>query len=130
MHGLIRISAPTPFTHFRLIPFLLLFQKKYPNIHIDIHSSNRNIIFSEDNFDIAIRGQKPKDCNLIARKLEDSELIVVATPTYLQNMGIPVMLEDLKKHNCIEFELPSTGRKILWHFCKKGKPVELEIKGN
>lgn len=119
LHGLIRISAPTPFTHFRLIPFLLLFQKKYPNIHIDIHSSNRNIIFSEDNFDIAIRGQKPKDCNLIARKLEDSELIVVATPTYLQNMGIPVMLEDLKKHNCIEFELPSTGRKILWHFCKK-----------
>lgn len=109
---------------------MLLFQKKYPNIHIDIHSSNRNIIFSEDNFDIAIRGQKPKDCNLIARKLEDSELIVVATPTYLQNMGIPVMLEDLKKHNCIEFELPSTGRKILWHFCKKGKPVELEIKGN
>ena len=130
LHGLIRISAPTPFTHFRLIPFLLLFQKKYPNIHIDIHSSNRNIIFSEDNFDIAIRGQKPKDCNLIARKLEDSELIVVATPTYLQNMGIPVMLEDLKKHNCIEFELPSTGRKILWHFCKKGKPIELEIKGN
>ncbi len=28
-------------------------------------------IFDEDNFDIAIRRQKPKDCNLIARKLED-----------------------------------------------------------
>lgn len=70
-------------------------------------------IFDEDNFDIAIRGQKPKDCKLIARKLEDSELIVVATPIYLQNMGLPVMLEDLKKHNCIEFELPSTGRKTL-----------------
>lgn len=130
LHGLIRVSAPTPFTHFRLIPFLLFFQEKFPNIHIDIHSSNRNIIFSEDNFDIAIRGQEPKDSNLIARKLEDSALIVVATPNYLRNMGVPVILDDLKKHNCIEFELPSTGRKVLWHFCEKGKPIELEIKGN
>ena len=45
-------------------------------------------------------------------------------------LGKPVILEDLKKHKCIEFELPSTRRKILWHLCKKEKPIELEIKGN
>lgn len=129
LHGLIRISAPTPFTHFKLIPFLLLFQQKFPNIRIDIHSSNHNIIFSQDNFDLAIRGQEPKDSNLIARKIDDSELIVVATPQYLQKIGIPLILDDLKKHNCIEFDLPSTGRKVPWCFIENGKKIEVEIQG-
>lgn len=128
--GLVRISAPTPYVHYRLIPFLGLFQQKFPNIHIDIHSSNRNINFSEESFDLAIRGQAPNDSNLIARKLEDSPLITVATPHYLQRSGIPITLDDLAKHNCIQFELPSTGRKTLWSFIKDGKQVEVETNGS
>lgn len=130
LHGLIRISAPTAFTHFKLIPFLLSFQKKFPNIHVDVHASNRNIVFSQDNFDIAIRGQAPRDSNLIGRKLEDAKLIVVATAQYLKKAGIPRVLDDLKKHNCIEFELPSSGRKVPWHFYHNGKPIELDVKGS
>lgn len=127
--GLIRMSAPTPYTHYRLTPFLALFQQKYPNIYLDIHSSNRNINFAEENFDLAIRGRSPNDSNLIAIKLEDSSLIIVATPSYLKRSGEPIALEDLVKHNCIQFELPSTGHKTSWSFIKEGKLVEIETSG-
>lgn len=127
--GLIRMSAPTPYTHYRLIPFLAKFQQQFPNIKIDIHSSNRNINFSEESFDLAIRGRAPHDSNLIARKLEDSLLVTVATPHYLQYSEALCTLDDLSKHNCIQFELPSTGRKTSWSFIKEGKPIEIETNG-
>ena len=39
--------------------------------------------------DPAIRGRAPADSNLIARKLEDAELVLVASPAYLARAGKP-----------------------------------------
>ena len=96
LHGLIRISAPTPFTHFRLIPFLLLFKKKYPNIHIDIHSSNRNIIFSEDNFDIAIRGQNRKTV-IHSQKIRGFRINCCGNPNIFTKYGDASHVRRFKK---------------------------------
>ena len=49
---------------------------------VEAHLSNRNIDFAEEGFDLAIRGRAPRDPGLIARKLEDAELVVVAAPGY------------------------------------------------
>ncbi len=56
-----------------------------------------------------------------ARLLEDAELVVVAAPAYLQRAGTPQTLEDLPSHECIQFELPSNGRRIPWLFQVQGQ---------
>ena len=91
---------------------------------MDIHISNRNIDFVAEGYDLAIRVRAQPDSSLIARLLEDGELVVVASPSYLRRAGIPQTLEDLSAHECIQYELPSNGRRISWLFQVDGKAQE------
>ncbi|HWD33549.1 MAG TPA: LysR family transcriptional regulator [Pseudomonas sp.] len=128
--GLLRISMPTPFAHYRLLPRLPQFRQRYSQVRIDVHVSNRNIDFADEGYDLAIRGREPADSNLIARRLEDAELVVVATPDYLRRAGTPASPQDLQDHECIQFELPSSGRVSTWSFRLDGKPLEVETSGS
>src|SRR3546814_15364631 len=65
------------------------------------------------------------DSSMIARLLEDAKLVVVASPDYLRKAGTPQALEDLDDHECIQFELPSSGRRISWLFSVEGKEKEV-----
>lgn len=128
--GLLRISMPTPYAHYRLLPRLALFRQRYPQVRIDVHVSNRNIDFADDGFDLAIRGRAPADSNLIARCLEEAELVVVATPEYLRRAGTPKTPQDLSDHECIQFQLPSSGRDSTWSFRVDGNTVEVPTRGS
>ena len=128
--GTIRISAPTTYAHFRLLPLLPRFRAKYPLIKLEVHVSNRNIDFHEENFDIAIRFRGQPDSTMVARHLEDAELVVVASPDYLKRAGLPRKLTDLEQHECLQFDLPSSGRQIAWLFHDDGHEKEILSVGN
>ncbi|WP_052776967.1 LysR family transcriptional regulator [Burkholderia pseudomallei] len=127
--GLLRISMPTPYAHYRVLPLLAEFCERYPQLRVDTHISNRNIDFVDESYDLAIRGRAPMDSNLIARKLEDAELVVVATPDYVRRRGVPHSLGDLQHHECIQFERPSTGRRNAWAFMQEGRSIEVMTHG-
>jgi DNA-binding transcriptional LysR family regulator len=127
--GLLRISMPTPYAHYRVLPLLPLFRQRFPQVRVDAHLSNHNIDFAEDSYDLAIRGKAPADSGLIARKLEDAELVVVATPAYLKRAGTPRSLDDLQHHECIQFDLPSTGRRIPWTLRHDNDFIDLNTEG-
>ena len=114
--GVLRISMPTPYGHYRVLPLLPAFRERYPEVRVDTHLSNRNIDFADEGFDLAIRGRAPADSNLVARKLEDAEMVVVAAPAYLKRAGVPRTVADLQSLECIQFELPSSGRHLAWTF--------------
>lgn len=127
--GRIRISVPTTYGHYRLLPLLAAFHLRYPQIHADIHVGNRNIDFTAEGFDLAVRVRTPPESGLIARHLEDVELVLVASPDYLRRRGTPASLSELAGHDCIQFELPSTGRRIPWLFRDGATEIELETQG-
>ncbi len=112
--GVLRISAPTTYAHYRLINLLPRFSKLYPKIDLDLSISNRNINFIEEGFDIAIRLGEPVDSQLVARRLEDAPLGIFGSPAYLKRAGKPKTLEQLRTHRLIQFVLPSTGRPLDW----------------
>jgi DNA-binding transcriptional LysR family regulator len=123
--GTLRISVPTAYAHHRLLPLLPEFREQHPEVRLEIHVSNRNVDFSDEGFDLAIRVRPPVDSTLIVRHLEDAELVVVAAPEYLARRGTPTTLADLSQHDCIQFDLPSSGRRIPWLFQDQGKEIEI-----
>jgi len=127
--GVVRISLPTPFGHHRVLPLLPRFRERHPEVDIEVHLDNRNIDFTADGHDLAIRGRTPPDSGLVARKLVDAGLVVVATPAYLQRRSTPTRLGDLERHECLQFVLPSTGQLIPWLFRDDGVDVELATAG-
>jgi DNA-binding transcriptional LysR family regulator len=128
--GVLRISIPTVYGHFRVLPLLPEFRRRYPQVKIEVHLSNRNIDFAAEGYDMAIRVRAQPDSTLIARHLEDAALVVIATPDYLGRMGTPRTLEDLARHECIQFELPSSGRRIAWLFNEQGREREVLAEGS
>jgi DNA-binding transcriptional LysR family regulator len=123
--GTLRISVPTTYAHYRLLPLLPAFREQHPEVQLEVHVSNRNVDFSDEGYDLAIRVRAPADSTLIARHLEDAELVVVASPDYLARRGTPAVLDDLNRHECIQFDLPSSGRRIPWLFRDQGKDMEI-----
>lgn len=128
--GVLRISMPTTYAHHRILPLLVEFQRKYPEVKIDAHVSNRNIDLIEEGFDAAIRVRVQPDSTLIARHLEDGPLVVFASPRYLQERGTPQTPNELAQHDCIQFELPRDGRCVPWLFYENGKEREVSTQGN
>ncbi len=114
--GRVRLSVPTTYGHYRLPPLLARFTRQYPNVQVELNITNRNVDLVAEGFDLAIRlGQLP-DSGLVARKLEDAALCLVAAPDYLGQAGTPTTLEDLRQHVCLPFVMPSTGRITPWAF--------------
>lgn len=128
--GVVRLSVPTPFGQILLLPHLAAFRERYPAIQLHVHMGNRNVDFVADGFDLVIRMRLPPESELIARRLLDAELVVVASPRYLRKHGTPRQLSQLEAHECIQFMLPRTGMPVPWSFIDNGAPVELHTRGS
>ena len=127
--GTVRISVSTPVGHHLVLPRLARFRQLYPDVQLDVHLSNRNIDFTAESFDLAIRGRTQPDSGLVVRPLLDAELVVSASPEYLRGAGVPTTLEELRDHECIQFVLPSSGQCVPWVFSRDGAEVALETHG-
>ncbi|MEO3690661.1 LysR family transcriptional regulator [Roseateles paludis] len=127
--GAVRISLPTSYGHHRVLPVLPAFRERYPGITLDVQLTNRNVDFAAEGFDLAVRGRALLDSGLVARKLEDAELVIVATPDYLRRRGRPAVLDELQTHDCIQFMRPATGQVIPWLLRREGADFEQVTRG-
>lgn len=122
--GRVRMSVPTTYGHYRLPSLLARFARQYPHVKVELNITNRNVDLIAEGFELAIRlGQMP-DSGLVARKLEDAALVLVASPDYLHRMGKPQTLEELRLHMCLPFILPRTGRIAPWVFREDGRDID------
>lgn len=122
--GRIRMSVPTSYGHHRVPAVLARFMQKYPNVRVEVNITNRNVDLVAEGFDLAIRLGDLPDSGLVARKLADESLCLVASPEYLQRAGTPLTLDALREHACIPFILPRTGRIAPWVFRDGANDIE------
>ena len=122
--GRVRLSAPTSYGHYRLPPLLQRFAARYPQVRIELNVSNRNVDLVAEGFDAVIRLGAPPDSGLVARKLEDAALRLVASPDYLARAGMPQCIADLAQHTCLPFVMPSSGRFAPWLLRADGSDVD------
>jgi len=114
--GIVRFSAPTSFGHLRLLPALAAFRERYPAIELDIHIGNRNVDFTTDGYDFAVRLGTIREKGLIARKLGEFPLGVYGSPSHFARHAPPRTPAQLDDHQCISFVMPNSGRILPWSF--------------
>lgn len=101
--GTLRITAPTSFGTQRLAPALADYLALQPEVSVDLHLNDRMVDIVEEGYDAAVRIGMLEDSTLIARALLPYQLLVCASPDYLQRAGVPHTPEDLAAHQCIDY---------------------------
>jgi DNA-binding transcriptional LysR family regulator len=126
--GRVRVSANVPFGLHQLLPLVPAFLAEHPELTLDLDLSDRVIDLFEERADIAIRVGPLRGAQLMARKLGESRMAVVAAPAYLAAHGEPKSLGDLERHNRIGF---SFARSVEgWPFRVGGVAVSVAAIGN
>ncbi|MER8883915.1 MULTISPECIES: LysR family transcriptional regulator [unclassified Mesorhizobium] len=127
--GRLRINSYVPFGQHRLIPLLPRFLERYPEISVDLVLTDDVIDLMEERADVAIRAGPLGESRLVARKLGQSRVVVVAAPSYLEARGTPKEPADLDRHNRMGFRF--VRHLEGWPFIDAaGKPITLSIIGN
>ncbi|MBN3491668.1 LysR family transcriptional regulator [Vibrio neptunius] len=96
--GKIRISAPSNLTKRMMMPMFNEFMTHYPDINIELTTSNHADQLDPTEWDVIFRVGPQRDSSLIARKISSVEDILVASPIYLKNNPAPKHAEDLHTH--------------------------------
>jgi DNA-binding transcriptional LysR family regulator len=116
--GRLRVNTNIPFGQHYLLPLVPEFLARYPAVTLDITLSDQVIDLLEERADVAIRSGPLRASRLVARKLGESRMAVVAAPGYLERHGVPRCLADLERHNRIGFNFARTERG--WPFVDGG----------
>ncbi|RWA69803.1 LysR family transcriptional regulator [Mesorhizobium sp.] len=127
--GRLRVNSYVPFGQHRLMELLPRFLERYPEISVEAVLTDNVIDLLEERADIAIRAGPLRESRLVARKLGQSRMVLIASPTYLEARGTPQTLSDLGRHNMLAFGF---ARHIEgWPFVDAaGKSIILPIVGN
>ena len=99
--GLLKVSAPVSFGATQLTPALLDFACAYPEVSLDVSSTDRMVNLVEEGFDVGVRIGTLADSSLIARRLAAVRIVTCASPDYLKRAGTPLTPEDLAGHAAI-----------------------------
>lgn len=120
--GRIRLNTSASYANHILAPILPEFLAQYPDVTLDIVLTDAVIDLLAERTDVAIRAGPLKSSGLIARKLGETAMMIVAAPAYLQRAGEPKKVADLERHSCIGFGY--TREMDGWRLVEKGMPVE------
>jgi DNA-binding transcriptional LysR family regulator len=112
--GLIRVAVPPTFARLHMVSKLPAFFTAYPDIAIEMSTSESPATIIEDGFDFAIHSGDLPDSTLVARRLGQTMTVLVATPQYLARYGVPESPEDLNRFRSIV--LVERGSVQPWSF--------------
>lgn len=114
--GLLRVSAPRALGLPVLWPYFEEFQKLYPNVQLDVQFDDQFTDLVTDRADVGFRGGLPPAGGSIARRLVPIQLIVCASPEYIERNGAPRTIDELSRHRCTGLQRANTGRLAQWQF--------------
>ncbi len=110
--GELRITAPLSFGLRHVAPALASFLARYPRVAARMQLDDRRAELVAEGFDLAVRVGELPDSTLIARKLAETDMVLVAAPAYIARRGAPESVEALGDHDLLHYSNLSSGN--LW----------------
>jgi DNA-binding transcriptional LysR family regulator len=127
LSGRLRVSAAVTFARLHVLPALKMFLDRHPNLELDVILDDRSIDLLEEGVDVALRMGSLDDSSMTARRISQSRRLVVGTPEYFAEMGVPASPAELSRHQAIVYSLRGGGES--WAFSQNGTEVAVVVSG-
>ncbi|MCY6383163.1 LysR family transcriptional regulator [Hoeflea prorocentri] len=115
--GTLRLSAPYSAGAFFLDDLVARFAIRFPDVKVDLIYDDQKVDLIESRIDAAIRSQTLLEADTHAVPVGPNlKMVVVGSPGYLKQHGVPKNPEDVLGHDGICFAFGSSGRLAPWVF--------------
>jgi DNA-binding transcriptional LysR family regulator len=125
--GTIRLLAAPTFGRLFLASAIADYMAAFPNVNIltiligqRLHSSQ----IVNQSYDLAVSTIRPRDSNLVIRRIAPIDNVVCATPEYFEKFGMPRTPPDLLAHRCFYHR---NTRDYRWVFYAKGSNAGIDV---
>ena len=112
--GTLRLTTSTAFGERCLVPLLADYQRRFPQIELELILTDTNVDLTELQIDLAIRLAPQLSGDLICTKLMTTGYHLCASPDYLASAGAIETLRDASRRKWLVFALPDFSN--VWKF--------------
>jgi DNA-binding transcriptional LysR family regulator len=100
------------------------FLKLHPQLKVDLNASEGALNLVEARVDLAIRISAEPDPILIGRVLAPCASVLVASPAYLAEHGVPLAPADLATHRCLSY---ANFGKSVWKLSRGDEQTQVSV---
>ena len=131
VRGRLRVKMHPTLSHVISGEQLKTFLDKYPELSVELISSDKLGDPVSEGIDIALTVGDLPSSSLIAKNLLSTRVITVASPEYLAKHGRITHPRDLlgEGHALIDYRNPETGRPFQWEYHRGSKIVKIATPG-
>jgi len=122
-----RLRVSLPLVNGLVLPLLADFMRAYPEVELDLSFTDRMVDVVEEGYDAVVRTGEPLDSRLSSRQLGSFGTVVVGSPAYFAQHGVPQRPADLAGHPCLHYRYPNSGKLELWPLARQENEPELRL---
>jgi len=127
--GTLRVSLPSALGRLVIVPRLPELVRKHPGLSVNVDLSDRTVDVVGETFDAAVRIGTVEDERLIARRLAQAQILVCASPAYLERRGKPGSPAELASRNVYLISHGRSGAQE-WVFQRGAEIARVNVSGN
>ncbi len=105
--GKLKVHAMTSFGQHYVVPAVGRYQKRYPDVHVELTLAQRMPDLLDEGYDVSLTlATGLPDSGLVSQRLGSAFSIACASPAYLEHHGVPQVPSDLANHTCLQMVTP------------------------
>src|SRR6202041_392373 len=128
VRGRLRVNVDPFFSRVVLAAQISKFLARHPEVRLELIMRDHVGDLVADGFDLALRFGEPPQGSLVARKLIETRVLTVASPSYIKAKGRPRHPKDLEERDCIDFYDAASARPYDWEMRRKKEVLPLRVK--
>ena len=124
LRGQLRITCSMSLAYAQMAAAVVDFLKLHPQLKVDLNASEVALNLVEARIDLAIRISAEPDPMLIGRLLAPCASVLVASPVYLAEHGVPQTPADLTTHRCLSY---ANFGKSVWKLSRGNAQTQISV---
>ena len=128
VRGRLRVNIDPFFSRIVLSGHLTEFLRLYPEVSVELIMRDSVGDLVADGFDLALRFGEPPVGSFVARKLLETRVLTVASPSYIKIHGRPLHPKDVEGCHCIDFYDAANAKPYEWEVRRRKEVIPLRVK--